>query len=196
VTTVLFNRFFMGKNWSLMMTINGVLAGMVSACSACNAMHPWAAAVTGVCAGLFYLVVVRIVNALKVDDPVDAVAVHCAGGLVGLFTSPILNIDVGIIYAWNGPAFGALGWNMFGALVIMIWSCLTMGAVVFVCRLFKIHRVSADRELLGLDNSKYGEEAYPIVPVASGRTVINYWRPKLPEPSLHSNGHGADPLYI
>jgi Amt family ammonium transporter len=69
--------------WRICETINGCLAGMVSVCCGCDALAPWAAAVSGTVAGFVYLGVSMAMQKLKIDDPIDAVAVH--GGFVCLF---------------------------------------------------------------------------------------------------------------
>jgi ammonia channel protein AmtB len=77
-----------GKKWSLLMTINGVLTGdeqcvtlsnnnvtgMASGCAACDRMHQWAAVVTGIGAGTVYYFTSKLVAFIRVDDPLDAVA--------------------------------------------------------------------------------------------------------------------------
>lgn len=106
------------------MTINAVLAGMASACAACNREHQWAAVVTGIgsgrahftfslpklsrsarTSGFTYYGVSNLVVALKIDDPLDAVAVHGGGGLWGLFIAPVIMYD-GIVYGGGAAGVG------------------------------------------------------------------------------------------
>ena len=51
-----------------------ILAGMVSSCAAANGLHQWAAVVVGIGSGIVYVITSKIVVALKIDDPLEAVA--------------------------------------------------------------------------------------------------------------------------
>lgn len=62
--------------WSLLVCINGGLAGMVSMCAACDALNTGAAFGIGAIAGLTLFWVSTVLKKLQVDDPLDAFAVH------------------------------------------------------------------------------------------------------------------------
>lgn len=66
----------MHGHWTLLFTINACLTGMVSACAGCNNMEPWACAFTGSGAGIIYLLLSMLMQRIKIDDPLDAFAVH------------------------------------------------------------------------------------------------------------------------
>ncbi len=61
-------------------------------------MQPWASSFTGIGAALAYFVLSRLMLRLRIDDPLDAFAVHFGGGLWGLISAPIIS-DIGIVYA-------------------------------------------------------------------------------------------------
>ena len=82
--TVLFAHRGLSGNWSLTRIVNGCLAGMVSVAGGCDGYAPWAAFVLACLSGLVYLGVSSLMVRLKIDDPVDAVAVHCGSGMVYL----------------------------------------------------------------------------------------------------------------
>ena len=54
--------------------LNGLLAGEVAITACAGIVHPWAAFIIGLVAGLTYSVWSRAVLHYKLDDPVDAVA--------------------------------------------------------------------------------------------------------------------------
>lgn len=153
---------FADKYWSLLFTINGGLTGMVAMCAGCNAVYPYAALIIGVIAGLAYVAWSTAMLRLKVDDPLDAVAVHLGGGLWGVLSVPIFNKESGIFVKGNELAFRAFGWNLLGVLVIMAWSAAWAIILFFALHLFKQLRVSEEIELKGLDIPKHGEPAYPL----------------------------------
>ena len=53
---------------------------MVSVCCGCDGLYPWFACLVGGIGGLFYILASNLMIKIKVDDPIDAVAVHGAAG--------------------------------------------------------------------------------------------------------------------
>ena len=51
-----------------------VFVSQVSLCAGCNAVHPYAAFVIGIIAGMAYVGWSTLMLRLRVDDPLDAVA--------------------------------------------------------------------------------------------------------------------------
>ena len=71
-----------GGKWSLSKIINGCLAGMVSVCAGCNSYYPWISAGIAFVAGVIYVSISLLMVKLKIDDPLDAVAVHAGAGKI------------------------------------------------------------------------------------------------------------------
>ena len=62
-------------------------------------MHPWWAAVTASIAGIIYLIVSDMMVKLRIDDPLDAVAVHGGPGTCTLKKIMFdLHFDVKLIF--------------------------------------------------------------------------------------------------
>lgn len=159
---LLFQRFpSCSKNgtWSFSLTLNGALTGMVSACAGCNVLFPWGALITGIIAGPLYLGISSVMELFEVDDPLDAVAVHAGGGIWGLVTVALFKHE-GIFFAGEN-AGQILGWNLAGALSIILWSGVICTVMFGSLRYFGWLRVPKDVELKGLDMAKHGEAAYP-----------------------------------
>ena len=78
------------------------LSGMVSVCAGCDGYYPWAAALVSAVSGALYVVVSKLVISIKVDDPLDAVAVHAGSGLWGILAAPIF-MDTGTIFFSRTP---------------------------------------------------------------------------------------------
>ena len=55
---------------------------MVSIAGGCDEYTPWTAALVAAMAGPLYLMISHTLVKFKIDDPVDAVAVHCGSGTV------------------------------------------------------------------------------------------------------------------
>ncbi|XP_078492621.1 ammonium transporter 2 [Ciona intestinalis] len=165
--------------WSLLITINGGLTGMVSMCAGCNDMLPWAAVVIGTVAGLAFMAWHHIMLKLRIDDPLDAVAVHLGGGITGVLLAPIFVVKGlqlaeteeyvgGIIYGKHWLAFQGFGWNLLGAVAIIVWTGVISILLFGSMRLLGVLRVSEEVELKGLDILKHGEPAYPIESYCDG----------------------------
>jgi len=109
---------------------------------------------------------------IKVDDPLDAFAVHGACGFWGvlanaLFADPVYSLG---FYVW-GPGndtykscfFGGykmLGSSMVALFATIAWVCGLSIPMFLVLKLTKLFRVSEDVETTGMDTSKHGGSAY------------------------------------
>lgn len=80
VVLIVWKFYHKGGVWSLTKIINGCLAGMVSVCAGCHEYYPWIAALVASVAGLIYLVISWTMVKFRIDDPLDAVAVHGGPG--------------------------------------------------------------------------------------------------------------------
>ena len=160
-TTVLFlHKIIPGGKWSLLKIINGCLIGMVSICAGCDGYYPWAAALVSAMAGVLYVFLSRLLLRLGVDDPVDAVAIHAGGGLLGILAAPIF-METGLINTGSHQALMGLVWNAAGAEAIIAWHTVCGAAIFGLLKVLKLFRVAEAHELQGLDIIKHNEPAYP-----------------------------------
>ncbi|XP_076818593.1 putative ammonium transporter 1 isoform X1 [Clavelina lepadiformis] len=156
--------------WSLLITINGALTGMVASCAGCNDIAPWAAIVIGSMGGLEFTFGKRLLIRFKIDDPLDAVPVHFGGGLTGTILTPIFalrgqNIDGkpvgGIIFGAHKKAFMGLGWNLIGCCGIILWTFVCSFTMFYTLQNIGLIRISQKIEKAGMDIKKHGQTAYP-----------------------------------
>lgn len=148
------------------MCLNGSLAGLVAITAGCACVDALGAAIIGVLAGILVVFVVWFNdNVTHVDDPVGAVAVHGACGIlgtlcVGLFACGKGEYDaLGLFY---GGGFKLLGVQAIGILSIVAWTAVTMTLTFFIIKKTIGLRVSAAEEIEGLDPTEHGlESAYP-----------------------------------
>ena len=84
ITVLLFNRFKRGfrlrGKWNHTLTLNGTLIGIVAQCAGVNTYYCSESLFIGVLAGMVYIGASKLVLKLKLDDPLDAIAVHAGGG--------------------------------------------------------------------------------------------------------------------
>ena len=71
------------KNYDLTMFMNGVLGGLVGITAGADQMSPGDAILIGIIAGVIIVLAVALIDKVKLDDPVGAVAVHLFCGIWG-----------------------------------------------------------------------------------------------------------------
>lgn len=142
------------KKPDVSMTLNGVLAGLVSITAGCAAVEPWAGAIIGALAGVIVVFGIEFVDkVLKIDDPVGAISVH---GICGLFGT----ISVGL-FAREGGLFTSgsaqlLLVQVIGAFAIGAWAVCTTWILFEILNKTIGLRVTKEEELMGLDASEHG----------------------------------------
>ena len=93
LTVVFFDRIF-SKTYDVGMVCNGILAGLVSITAGCSVTLQWSAFVIGIFGGMIYFAASKtVLNICKVDDPLDAYAVHGACGMWGTFAVGLFAAD-------------------------------------------------------------------------------------------------------
>jgi Amt family ammonium transporter len=140
------------RNLDLTMFLNGILGGLVAITAGADVMSPGNAIVIGAIAGVLIVLGVALIDRLKLDDPVGAIAVHLICGIWG-------TLAVGI--------FGSLaGWDQLLSQLIGIGSYAILCSLSSLLILYTIKkttgiRVSELEELEGLDIHEHGMNAYP-----------------------------------
>ena len=142
------------KNFDLTMFMNGVLGGLVGITAGADQMGPMDAILIGAIAGVIIVLGVSLIDKLKLDDPVGAVAVHLICGIWG-------TLAVGI--------FGAMA--SLEQFLIQLAGVGIVGAFCVVCSFAILYlvklisggsiRVKKEEELKGLDLAEHGMDAYP-----------------------------------
>ena len=177
----LFMRKFQTGTWDLVTSCNGSLAGLVAITAGTSTLEPWAAIIAGAVGALVFLFSKWfILYKLRVDDPVDAIALHgCTGAwgliVVGLFAADKYvaqayssDQDVGIFYGGNGKLLAA---EIVGIIVIFLWVMATQGLLFYALKRMDMLRASPEEEMEGLDSTEHGGSAYYTEDVAPGKAV-------------------------
>ncbi|CAI5523393.1 unnamed protein product [Closterium sp. Naga37s-1] len=159
-------------------TLNGVIGGLVAACATSSIVEAYAACIIGAIAGVVYLGGVYLVNKARIDDPVNATAVHLGCGTwgsvaVGFFASPAA---VQRTYQFSGPVpcglfYGCGGSQLLvqilGLLLVYAWVGLTSFVLFYALHYFDVLRVKRHEEEVGLDVAFHGgnddDEAFDVV---------------------------------
>ena len=141
------------KNYDLTMFMNGVLGGLVGITAGADQMGPMDAIFIGVIAGVVIVLGVALIDRLKLDDPVGAVAVHLICGIWGTLAVGIF----GELASFKQLLIQLAGISIIGAFsvvsavgLILAVKAITGGSL----------RVSKEEELKGLDLAEHGMDAY------------------------------------
>eukprot|EP00884_Botryococcus_braunii_P009049 jgi/Botrbrau1/18145/Bobra.53_1s0016.2 len=167
--------------YDIMIMGNGALAGLVAITSGCSVVYPWAAIIIGIVAGVLYVVASRISVMLKLDDPLDAIAVHAWNGTWGVIAPGFFAAKTLVFnsYGPNPRAGGPdapdyfrhygcfmgghgylLGAQLIYAIWVAAWVLANMLPFFWVLKRLNLFRVPQDEEAMGLDISKHGGSAY------------------------------------
>ncbi len=145
------------KKVDFTMVINGILAGLVAITAGCNVVSANAAIVIGLTAGILVDVAVVVIDKLKIDDPVGAIAVHGVNGFFGTLAVGLFATKNGLFYSWNAEL---LGIQVVGVTVIALFSFALSYCIFTLLKKTIGIRISAKEELAGLDATEFGVKAY------------------------------------
>ena len=103
----------------------------------------------GAIGGLIVVFTVPVLDKFKIDDVVGAIPVHLIAGIWGTLAVVITNGDA------------SLGTQIYGIIVIGVFSFLASLAVFYIISATMGLRCSEEEETKGLDVSELGMDSYP-----------------------------------
>jgi Amt family ammonium transporter len=142
--------FLKYKNLDLTMFLNGILGGLVGITAGADVMTPESAIIIGAIAGAIIVFAVAFVDAIKLDDPVGAIAVHLICGIWG-------TLAVGIFSTNPEHTFLI---QLTGVACYAAFCIVTSFLIIFTLKKTVGIRVSEKEELEGLDAHEHGMSAY------------------------------------
>lgn len=144
----------------------GLVVGLVAITPGAGFVPIWAALIIGATVSpICYFMMNFLKKKLKIDDALDAFGCHGIGGIWGgIATGLFARTDINPVAQWNGLVYGET--ELFTAQLISILVTIAVAVVgTLVCigitRIFTKLRVDHKDELLGLDTTQRGEQAYP-----------------------------------
>ena len=156
VATTLYT-YFRYKKVDITMVINGILAGLVAITAGCNVVSPNSAICIGLIAGVLVDMAVVLIDKLKVDDPVGAVAVHGVNGTFGTIAVGLFAEESGLFTTGQSHQ---LGIQALGVLVIAAFSFVVTFVLFQIMKKTIGIRVTPNEEELGIDAVEYSVDAY------------------------------------
>ena len=140
------------KNLDLTMFLNGILGGLVGITAGADQMSPEDAILIGAIAGALIVFAVSLVDKIKLDDPVGAIAVHLICGVWG-------TLAVGVFGAKAG--FDQFIIQLVGVSCYAGFCIITSFVIIYTLKKTVGIRVSEREELEGLDAHEHKMDAYP-----------------------------------
>jgi Amt family ammonium transporter len=149
------------------MSVNGCLAGLVAITAPCAFVTVKASLLIGLLAGFLVVFAVKLLDRLKIDDPVGAVPVHLFNGVFGTICVGLFAVDKITGAATGNGLFNGGGMTL---LIAQLKGIAAVGAYTLVVSLVFWYvikaiigvRVSKEEEQEGLDLGEHGQVAYYI----------------------------------
>ena len=155
--TATFTSWFKDGKPDLTMVINGILAGLVGITAGCAGVSYWGAVIIGGIAGILVVYSVAFFDSIKIDDPVGALSVHLVNGIWGTLAVGLFAQEGGLFY---GGGIGQLIIQIIGIVATGAFTVTFSFAAWMVLKQTMGIRVHKDEELIGLDISEHGMQAY------------------------------------
>ena len=144
----------------------GLVVGLVAITPGAGFVPIWASFIIGALVSpICYFMMNFIKHKLKIDDALDAFGCHGIGGIWGgIATGLFGQSSINSVAQWDGLVFGET--RLFVAQIISILVTIAVAVVgslicIGIIRIFTKLRVDEKDELVGLDVTQHGENAYP-----------------------------------
>jgi Amt family ammonium transporter len=156
-TAGLYTRLTGGK-WDVAMMANGILAGLVGITAGADSVSFLMAMLVGFLAGIVVVLSVRFIDGLRIDDPVGAISVHGAVGILGTLWVGLAATDGGLFFGGGTEQLVA---QVLGILGVAAWVAVSSAVLFGTLKAMGQLRVSEREEVEGLDVHEHGFPGYP-----------------------------------
>lgn len=103
--SVIIKPFLMGTThkrstkYDCLTLCNGALVGMVAISGVVDGVENWGAVIIGAISAVWYVLTVLLLDFFHIDDPLEVVPVHLAGGIWGLWATGFFFTTRGALFA-------------------------------------------------------------------------------------------------
>jgi len=182
--------FLVHKNLQVGFLCNGVLSGLVTITASCDIATEGMVVCMGLTAGMIlYPCVSRLTQALQIDDPVDAVAVHAGSAIFGVIMVAFCSPDCKLLEMNGGgmreqARFCAADFSMQKQLLAQIWGLFTeawwtMSIAVVVFSIFAVQELARALEVHHFDTASELLSQMvtgSVVQESPGTDIITKWK--------------------
>ncbi|MGR3220723.1 MAG: ammonium transporter [Candidatus Anammoxibacter sp.] len=161
--TMFFLSIAMTGKVNIPMLCNATLSGLAAITCSCAFIPVWAAVIVGIVAAFAYRGGKFLIDwKFKIDDALDAVAVHVFAGAwgvlsLGVFADGTYAGIKGILYGDAGQLLA----QFICVLASFVWALVNGFAIFLILKYTCGVRVTKEQEEMGLDQAYHGEDAYP-----------------------------------
>jgi ammonium transporter, Amt family len=153
------------KKWDLGISINGFLGGLVAITCPCYWVNATGAVIIGAVAGVVVVLGIDLIEWLRIDDPIGAVAVHGIAGIwgtwsLGLFATGQFGTPKGLLWGAGKDSFKFFVAQVGGNAILAVGSFVFALVVMLAVKQIKLLRISEEGELEGIDIHEHGSPAY------------------------------------
>mmetsp|Transcript_17183 Transcript_17183/g.43429 ORF Transcript_17183/g.43429 Transcript_17183/m.43429 type:complete len:594 (+) Transcript_17183:15-1796(+) len=167
---ILISLFCDGR-FELQTVLNSLLAGLVSINASVDFAEQWAVCIIAGVGALVYFGTRNLLLRFRIDDPLEASAVHGAAGAWGLLAAGMFCTDsrvypeffvdrtrIATSACTSGTQFGA---QVVGVVAIAAYTAALSTVAWGTMQYLGVLRVPSEWEEIGMDNLEHGTEAYP-----------------------------------
>ena len=171
--------------------ISGSIAGLVAITACCNLVATPLAVIIGATGAMVAQLVSQALKRWRIDDAVDAVAIHGGAGIWGTLCVALFGqlelIDTGL------NRLSQLGVQLLGVTVACVWAFGFSWLLLKLLNSFLVLRVSPEDEELGLNISEHQAktDTYELFQVMDLQARTHDLSLRVPVESFTENGHIA-----
>ena len=144
----------------------GMVAGLATITPAAGTVGPSGALLIGLMAGFICFYATQMIKGyFKIDDSLDVFPVHGVGGILGIIMLSFVGSPDGFLgsgssgIAEGGP-IAQLQIQLYGILLIAVWTAVFTYIIIKAITAFTDIRVSAEAEAEGVDINEHNEQGY------------------------------------
>ena len=130
------------------LALNGAIGGLVAITAGPDLQNHFIALIVGGVGGALVVFAVPLIDKMKIDDVVGAISAHLVAGIWG-------TLCVGIFGS------GSIVTQLIGIVAIGVFVSVASAIVWYILKLTVGIRAEEEDEVLGLDKTECGMEAYP-----------------------------------
>eukprot|EP00415_Alexandrium_ostenfeldii_P001218 UN1218 len=169
--TVFCLRYVLIKKYDVGAFCNGILAGLVSITAPCSNIDTGSAVAVGLIGGLIFQGTSSLMELVKIDDPLDAFAVHGACGMWGVMAAALFDWGHAFssVHGWNGfkcitdsngncqAGLGGelIGVNLAEIVCVTLWVAAWSTVIFFPLKLMGWLVASPEEQEMGFDEAKH-----------------------------------------
>lgn len=184
-------RWYYAGHADVKALMNGCLAGLVSITASCHVTSALSALMIGAIGGILMLYIAKFLENQRIDDAVDAVAVHVGGGVWGTLAVAIFApLEA---FSPETTRLGLLTSQLLGIVICAIWGFGVSFLILRKINKYLPLRISRKQEQAGLNYSEHGvkTEYYDLLNVMKIQRQTGDMELRVPVESFSDIGYIA-----